>query len=79
MQIDLDETYSEVERMPWTVCARRSSSIGERDVPPLLPAAQARKANRPERSLEDPETFGLAERCLSATSAQAVARWRRRR
>jgi len=33
-------------------------------LPPLLPAAQARKAARPKRSLEDPETFGLAERCL---------------
>jgi hypothetical protein len=33
-------------------------------LPPLLPAAQERKANKPKRSFDDPETFGLAERCL---------------
>ena len=33
-------------------------------LPPLLPAAQARIADRPKRSFDDPETFGLAERCL---------------
>jgi hypothetical protein len=33
-------------------------------LPPLLSAAQARIADRPKRSFEDPETFGLAERCL---------------
>jgi hypothetical protein len=30
----------------------------------LLPVAQARIANRPKRSFDDPETLGLAERCL---------------
>jgi hypothetical protein len=65
VQIDLDETYSEVERMP--LDGLRTSLIVDPPngmLPPLLPAAQARKANRPKRSLEDPETFGLAERCL---------------
>ena len=33
-------------------------------LPPLLPAAQARVAARPKRSYDDPEGFGLAERCL---------------
>ena len=33
-------------------------------LPPLVPVAQARKADRPKRSFDDPETFGLAERCL---------------
>jgi hypothetical protein len=33
-------------------------------LPPLLPVAQARIANRPKRSFDDPEAFGLAERCL---------------
>ena len=65
VQIDLDETYSEVERMP--LDGLRTSLIVDPPsgmLPPLLPAAQARKANRPKRSLDDPETFGLAERCL---------------
>src|SRR5262245_25712622 len=65
VQIDLDETYSEVERMP--LDGLRTSLIVDPPngmLPPLLPAAQARKAARPKRSLEGPETFGLAERCL---------------
>jgi hypothetical protein len=33
-------------------------------LPPLLPAAQQRVKNRPKRSYDDPEGFGLAERCL---------------
>jgi hypothetical protein len=65
VQIDLDETYSEFERMP--LDGLRTSLIVDPPnglLPPILPAAQARKANRPKRSLADPETFGLAERCL---------------
>jgi hypothetical protein len=33
-------------------------------LPPLMPAAQARIANRPKRSFDDPEALGLAERCI---------------
>jgi hypothetical protein len=33
-------------------------------LPDLLPAARARLAARPKRTFEDPETFGLGERCL---------------
>jgi hypothetical protein len=33
-------------------------------LPPLLPVAQARIADRPKRSFDNPETLGLAERCL---------------
>jgi hypothetical protein len=33
-------------------------------LPPLVPAAHARIAARPRRSLDDPESVGLAERCL---------------
>jgi len=65
VQIDLDETFSEVERMP--LDGLRTSLIVDPAngmLPPLLPIAQARKASRPKRSIEDPETFGLAERCL---------------
>jgi len=65
VQIDLGETFAEVERMP--LDGLRTSLIVDPAngmLPPLLPIAQARKANRPKRSLEDPETFGLAERCL---------------
>jgi hypothetical protein len=65
VQIDLDDTYAEVENMP--LDGLRTSLIVDPAngmLPPLLPIAQARKAKRPKRSLEDPETFGLAERCL---------------
>ena len=64
-QIDLDETFAEVERMP--LDGLRTSLIVDPAngmLPPLLPTAQARKAGKPKRSIEDPETFGLAERCL---------------
>ena len=65
VQIDLDDTYAEVERMP--LDGLRTSLIVDPPngmLPRLLVGAQARKANRPKRSLDDPETFGLAERCL---------------
>lgn len=65
MQIDIDDTFAEVENMPLDGL-RTSLIVDPADgmLPPLLPAAQARIAARPKRSFEDPETFGLAERCL---------------
>jgi hypothetical protein len=65
MQIDIDDTFVEVENMP--LDGLRTSLIVDPvngTLPPLLPAAQARKADKPKRSFDDPETFGLAERCL---------------
>ena len=65
MQIDIDDTFVEVEKMP--LDGLRTSLIVDPAngmLPPLLPAAQARIAEKPNRSFEDPETFGLAERCL---------------
>ena len=65
MQIDLDDTFVEVENMP--LDGLRTSLIVDPPngmLPPLLPVAQARIADRPKRSFDDPETFGLAERCL---------------
>jgi hypothetical protein len=65
MQIDIDDTFVEVENMP--LDGLRTSLIVDPPngmLPPLLPAAQARIADRPKRSFDDPETFGLAERCL---------------
>lgn len=65
MQIDLDDTFVEVEKMP--LDGLRTSLIVDPPngmLPPLLPAAQARIGNRPKRTFDDPETFGLAERCL---------------
>ena len=65
MQIDIDEDSVEVERMP--LDGLRTSLIVDPPngmLPPLLPVAQARIAEKPKRSFEDPETFGLAERCL---------------
>jgi hypothetical protein len=65
MQIDIDDTFVEVEKMP--LDGLRTSLIVDPAngmLPPLLPAAQARIAEKPKRSFEDPETFGLAERCL---------------
>src|SRR5512138_3213120 len=65
MQIDIDDTFVEVEKMP--LDGLRTSLIVDPPngmLPPLLPAAKARTAARPKRSFDDPETFGLAERCL---------------
>lgn len=65
MQVDLDDTYVERELMPFDHM-RTSLIIDPQNgvLPPLLPAAQARLAARPRRSFDDPETLGLAERCL---------------
>src|SRR5262245_6397750 len=65
MQIDIDDTFVEVEQMPLDGL-RTSRIVDPPDgmLPALLPAAKARIAARPKRSFEDPETFGLAERCL---------------
>ena len=65
MQIDIDDTFVEVEQMPLDGL-RTSLIVDPLDgmLPPLLPVAQARVAERPKRSFDDPETFGLAERCL---------------
>ena len=65
VQSDLDGIFAEAESMP--LDGLRTSLLVDPTngmLPPLLPVAQARKANRPKRSIEDPETFGLAERCL---------------
>src|SRR5262245_18410657 len=65
MQIDLDETFVEVENMP--LDGLRTSLIVDPAngmLPPLMPVAQTRKADMSKRSFDDPETFGLAERCL---------------
>jgi hypothetical protein len=67
MQIDVDDIFVEVGQLP--LDGLRTSLIVDPAngmLPPLLPAAQARIAARPKRSFEDPETFGLAERCLVA-------------
>ena len=65
MQIDIDDDSVEVEHMPLDGL-RTSLIVDPPDgmLPPLLPAAKARVAGRPRRSFDDPETFGLAERCL---------------
>jgi hypothetical protein len=65
VQSDLDETAAEFENMPLDGL-RTSLIVDPPDgmLPPLLPVAQARIAARPKRSLDNPETFGLAERCL---------------
>ena len=64
-QADVDDTYVETEAIK--LDGLRTSLIVDPPtgmLPPLLPSAQARLARRPRRSFEDPETFGLAERCL---------------
>jgi hypothetical protein len=64
-QADVDEAYVEVEAI--RLDRLRTSLIvdppGGR-LPNLVPAARARLAQRPRRSFDDPETLGLAERCL---------------
>jgi len=65
MQVDVDDTFVEVERMP--LDGLRTSLIVDPTngmLPPLLPAAHERIASRPKRSFDDPEALGLAERCL---------------
>jgi len=65
VQSDLDDAAVEFENMP--LDGLRTSLIVDPEngmLPPLLPVAQARIAEKPKRSFEDPETFGLAERCL---------------
>jgi hypothetical protein len=64
-QADFDDTYVETEVIK--LDGLRTSLIVDPPtgmLPPLLPAAKARLAARPKRLYEDPETFGLAERCL---------------
>jgi hypothetical protein len=66
-QIDLDDASVETESMPIDRL-RTSLIVDPRNgvLPPLLPAALARIAARPKRSLDDPETLGLSERCLTS-------------
>jgi hypothetical protein len=64
-QADVDATYVETEAIRLDGL-RTSLIVDPRSgrLPPLLPSAQARVAARPKRSFDDPESFGLAERCL---------------
>ena len=64
-QADVDEAFVEVE--VYHLDRLRTSLIVDPPngmLPPLVPAAQTRIANRPRRSFDDPESLGLAERCL---------------
>jgi hypothetical protein len=64
-QADVDEMFVEAE--VYALDNFRTALIvdpANGKLPELLPAARARKASRPKRSFEDPESFGLAERCL---------------
>ncbi len=64
-QVDLDDTFVERE---WMALDRRRTSLivdpPDGALPPLVPAARARIAERPKRSLDDPEGLSLSERCL---------------
>jgi len=64
-QADIDAEFAEREAMA-LVGLRTSLIVDPVDgmLPPLVPAARARLAARPKRSYDDPETLGLAERCL---------------
>jgi hypothetical protein len=64
-QADADDTYVEAEAMK--LDGLRTSLIVDPPngmLPDMLPAAQARRAARPKRSFDDPESLGLSERCL---------------
>jgi len=64
-QADVDESFVESEvyhldRMRTSLIVDPPSGL----LPELLPAARARIAARPKRLFDNPESFGLAERCL---------------
>jgi hypothetical protein len=64
-QVDIDDAFVESEAIKMD--GLRTSLIVDPPtgvLPPLLPPAHARLAARPRRSFDDPETLGLAERCL---------------
>jgi hypothetical protein len=64
-QADLEDNF--VERESMRLDGLRTSLVVDPPdgmLPPLVPAARARLAARPKRSFDDPETLGLAERCL---------------
>lgn len=66
LQIDLDDTYVEVENLK--LDGLRTSLIVDPPggvLPPLLPEARERIAARPKRLYDGPEIFGLGERCLT--------------
>src|SRR4051812_11569338 len=66
-QADIDEVAVETENIP--LDGLRTSLIVDPPtgmLPPLLPAALARITVRPKRTFDDPEVFGVAERCLLA-------------
>jgi len=64
-QADVDEAFVEVE--VYNIDRLRTSLIVDPPngmLPALVPTAKARIASRPKRSFDDPESLGLAERCL---------------
>jgi hypothetical protein len=64
-QADVDEAYVEVEVI--RLDRLRTALIVDPPtgrLPNQVPAARTRIAKRPRRSFDDPETLGLAERCL---------------
>jgi hypothetical protein len=64
-QADVDEAFVELE--VFKLDGLRTSLIVDPPagrLPSLLPAARERLTRRPRRSYDDPETLGLAERCL---------------
>jgi hypothetical protein len=64
-QADIDESFVETE--VYNLDRMRTSLIVDPPggvLPELLPAARARIAARPKRLFDNPESFGLAERCL---------------
>ncbi|HEX7138677.1 MAG TPA: hypothetical protein VF219_12545 [Vicinamibacterales bacterium] len=64
-QADVDESFVETEvfhldRMRTSLLVDPPNGV----LPDLLPAARTRIAARPKRLFDNPESFGLAERCL---------------
>ncbi len=64
-QVDIDDAFVETEVLG--LDRLRTSLIVDPPngrLPQLVPAARERISRRPKRTFEDPESFGLAERCL---------------
>ena len=68
MAPDLDYTYIDRQKVVPSLRTSLITDPPDGKIPPPLPEAKARADARPKPTHDDPEDFGLAERCLMETS-----------